>query len=235
MHQQILQVCAYLVGLPLQLLIIAALLRGEYRRYPFIFIYAVADLLTTILEIPYAIPYATATTPAAKKQFALLFWINERIMQVLVFLVVISLVYKATEHMRPRRTLLAGIICGTVLVATISFLIHYYDPNPPPGKLRYMTPWTRDLNFCAAILNVGLWVLLIGSRQKDRKLLLITGGLGLQFTGGAIGQAIRDMSPTIVAVGSDFLMLTNVARIYIWWVAFRAKPKTLPPANGSSK
>ena len=62
-----------------------------------------ADLLTTILEIPYAIPYATATTPAAKKQFALLFWINERIMQVLVFLVVIGLVYIATEHMRPRR------------------------------------------------------------------------------------------------------------------------------------
>jgi drug/metabolite transporter (DMT)-like permease len=98
-----------------------------------------------------------------------------------------------------------------------------------------MTPWTRDLNFCAAILNVGLWVLLIGSRQKDRKLLLITGGLGLQFTGGAIGQALRDMSPTIVAAASDFLMITNVARIYIWWVAFRAKPKTPPSANGSSK
>jgi drug/metabolite transporter (DMT)-like permease len=136
--------------------------------------------------------------------------------------------------MRPRRTLLAGIICGTVLVATISFLIHYYDPNPPPGRLRYMTPWTRDLNFAAAILNLGLWVLLIGSRQKDRKLLLITGGLGLQFTGGAIGQALRDMSPTIVAAASDFLMLTNVARIYIWWVAFRGKPKTLPPVNGST-
>ena len=95
--------------------------------------------------------------------------------------------------------------------------------------------WTRDLNFCAAILNVGLWVLLIGSRQKDRKLLLITGGLGLQFTGGAIGQALRDMSPTIVAAASDFLMITNVARIYIWWVAFRAKPKTPPSADGSSK
>ena len=34
MHQQILQVCAYLVGLPLQLLIIAALLRGESGAIP---------------------------------------------------------------------------------------------------------------------------------------------------------------------------------------------------------
>jgi len=234
-HQQVLQVCAYLVGLPLELLVIAALLRGEYRRYPFIFIYAVADLLTTILEIQPAITSYTTASPADRKYFALLFWINERIMQLLVFLVIISLVYKAAEHMAPRRTILAGIICATVLVAGISFLIHYYDPHLPPGKYRYLTPWTRDLNFYAAILAMGLWVLLIGSRQKDRKLLLITGGLGLQLTGGAIGQALRDMSPTIVAAGSDFLMLTSVARIYIWWQAFRVKPQTPPHGNGSHK
>ena len=59
-----------------------------------------------------------------------MFWINERIMQVLVFLLVISLVYDATEHLRPRRTLLTGIVCGTMLVAAISFLYHYYDPTP---------------------------------------------------------------------------------------------------------
>ncbi len=38
-----------------------------------------------------------------------------------------------------------------------------------------MTPWTRDLNFGAAILDMGLWALLIGSQRKDRKLLLVTG------------------------------------------------------------
>ena len=214
-------------------MVIAALLRGEYRRYPFIFLYAVVDLLTTILEIQPAMAYSSGT-PEAKKQWARMFWFNERIMQVLVFLLVISLVYSATKHLRPRRTLLTGIICGTVLVAAISFWAHY-DPNLPGGRYRYMTPWTRDLNFCAAILDLGLWALLIGSRQKDYKLLLVTGALGIQFTGGAIGQSLRHMSPAIVAAASDFMMITNLARIYIWWRAFRGQPKTLPAGNASPK
>jgi hypothetical protein len=89
-----------------------------------------------------------------------------------------------------------------------------------------MTPLTRNLNFYAAFLDLGLWALLIGSRQKDYKLLLVTGALGIQFTGGAIGHSLRGMSPAIVAAASDFVMIANVARIYIWWQAFR-QTKTL--------
>jgi hypothetical protein len=230
---QYFQYGAYLVGLPLELMVIALLLRGEYQRYPFIFLYVVVDFLTTVIEIPSSLAYFTRTREATKF-WAKMFWIDEQILQVLVFLVVISLVYKATEHLGSRRTLLAGIICGTVLVAGISFLVHYYDPNPPPGKFGYMTPWTRDLNFSAAILALGLWALLIGARQKDRKLLLITGALGIQLTGGAIGQALRDMSPGIVTAASEFTVITNLMRLYIWWQVFREKPKTLPPPVAAS-
>ena len=52
---------------------------------------------------------------------------------------------------------------------------------------------------------------------------MITGGLGIQFAGGAIGQALRDMSPTIVMVASDFTVIANLARLYIWWQALRVK------------
>jgi hypothetical protein len=164
-----------------------------------------------------------------------MFWFNERIMQVLVFVLVISLVYRATKHLRPRRSLLTGTICGTLLVAAISLWVHYYDPSLAVGRYRYMTPWTRDLNFCAAVLDLGLWALLIGSRKKDYQLLLVTGGLGIQFAGGAIGQSLRDMSPAIVTAASDFTVIASLARVYIWWRAFRGKPQPLPPVNGSPK
>jgi hypothetical protein len=78
-------------------------------------------------------------------------------------------------------------------------------------------------------------VLLIGTRQKDRKLLLITGALGIQFTGGAIGQALRDMSPAIVTAGSEFTVITNLIRLYIWWQVFRDKPKEPSSSSGSAK
>ena len=226
--QHVLQVCAYLVGVPLDLMVVAVLLRGEYRRYPFIFLYAVVDLLTTILEIQPSMAYGSGNADA-KHRWVQMFWFNERIMQVLVFLLVISLVYSATKHLRPRRTLLTGMICGTLLVVAISLWAHH-DLNHHIG--RYMTRLTRDLNFCAAILDLGLWALLIGSRKKDYKLLLVTGALGVQFAGGAIGQSLRDMSPGIVAAASDLAMVTSLARVYIWWRAFRGKPQS-PPSVGS--
>src|ERR1017187_541072 len=111
--QQVFVVCAYIFGLPLELMLIAVLLRGGYRRYPLIFLYAVVDLLTTILEIQPALAYGSRTLEATH-QFVLMFWFNERTMQILVFLLVISLVYSATKHLRPRRALLLGIICGTI-------------------------------------------------------------------------------------------------------------------------
>jgi hypothetical protein len=30
-------------------------------------------------------------------------------------------------------------------------------------------------------------------------------------------------------------MITNLARLYIWWQAFRGPPKTLPAGNASPK
>jgi hypothetical protein len=231
---QVFQLVAYLFGLPLELMVIAVLLRGEYKRYPFIFLYAVVDFLTTVIEIPSSLAYFSRTA-AATKFWARLFWFNERIMQVLVFLVVISLVYKATEQLgRPRRTLLTGIICGTVLVAAISFWAHYYD-STLVGPFGYMTPWTRDLNFAAVVLDLGLWVLLIGARQKDRKLLMVTGALGIQFTGAAIAQALRDMSPAVVTAAGEFQVITNLMRLYIWWQVFREKPRTVPSASTRGK
>ena len=223
------QVGAYLLGVPLECMVIAALLRGDYRRYPFVFLYAVVDLLLTVLEIQPSMASSSGTLEA-RRTWAKMFWFNERIMQVLVFVLVISLVYKATKHLRPRRSLLTGTICGTLLVAAISFWVHYYDPNLAVGRYRYMTPWTRDLNFCAAVLDLGLWALLIGSKKKDYQLLLVTGALGIQFAGGAIGQSLRDMSPAIVTAASDFTVITGLTGLYLWWRAFRGKPQSPVPS-----
>jgi len=229
--QHVLQMCAYLLGGPLDLMVVAVLLRGEYRRYPIIFLYAVVDLLTTILEIQPSLAYRSGTLEA-RHRWAQMFWFNEQIMQVLVFLLVISLVYSAAKHLRTHRTLLFGMICGTLVVAAISFWSHY-DPNLVLG--RYMTPWTRDLNFCAAVLDFGLWALLISSSKKDYKLLLVTSALGIQLTGGAIGQSLRNMSPGIVAAASDFAMVTSLTRVFIWWRAFCGKPEASSGVKNAPK
>ena len=103
--QYVFQVCAYLLGVPLELMVIAALLRGEYRRYPFVFLYAVVDLLTTILEIQPSMAYRTGIAEARHRWATCSGSTNESC-RCWSSLLVISLVYSATKHLRPRRTML---------------------------------------------------------------------------------------------------------------------------------
>lgn len=224
--QEALQVLGYVIGLPLELLIIAALLRGEYKRFPFLFLYVLADFLTSVIEIRPSLNYGSRT-PEAVHEWAVIYWVDERIMQTLVFLLVISLIYQAATTLRPRRTVIVLVICATLLVVGVSFLVHH-DSAMKVGK--WMTPWTRDLNFVAAILDLGLWVMLMRPGRKDYRLVAISGALGILFTGQAIGQSMRNIgqllatrSPSLVLAGNVVHMLANLACLYIWWRTFRSR------------
>jgi len=215
------QIVALTLWLPLNLLIIAGLLRGEYRRFPFIFAYVVIELLATAAELP-AYWAVFTNSPQAVDLQIFVYWLDEAIAQVLIFVVVMDLIYRATAKLATRRTLRTGLISGAVLFALISFLIHY-----TPSKAGvWMTPWTRDLNFCAAILDLALWTLLIASREKDHRLLLLSGALGIQFTGEAIGGSVRQLaaphrSHAIALIGSTLVVTADIVRSYIWWRVFQ--------------
>jgi hypothetical protein len=209
----------------LDVLVIVALLRSGYRRFPFLLIYVIVDFATSLIEIQPVLAINIASTPELKDVYTNIYYWNERVIQVLVFLIVISMVHGSIQG-RARRTLLPLLIVGTGIFAGVTFAIHF----APGAKLgTWMIPWTRDLNFGAAVLDLGLWAMLIGSREKDYRTLMVAGGLGIQFTGGAIGQAFRGLSPTGAAVMGDIMYLTTLMCLYIWWQAFRQKPKSRQP------
>ena len=224
------QLCGLMIGLPLQILIIGTLLRGGYRRFPFLFAYVVGDFMTTVVEVPSAVGYYRGRQWAAFA-FPAVHWFNVVVMQVLVYAVVMSLIYQATDKLRSRRIVRALLIAGAILFAGISFLIHR-DPALNMGS--FMTPWTRDLNVCSTILDLALWALLIASREKDHRLLLLSGGLGIQFTGEAIGTSIVQLAlsthaRTLSFSGGVVMMLADLLFLYIWWQALRAAPARRQP------
>ena len=230
------QVCGWLVGVPLEFLLVAALLRGAYRRFPFVFAFAIALLVTTLVEIPANVNYALHPSDLQiSKHFAKIYWIDQGILQAFILAVVISLIDRAATHARSRRLVRTGLIVGALLFAGISFASHYRPALKYFGY--WMTPWTRDLSFGSAILDLGLWTLLISSRRGDRRLLLISGGLGLQFAGEAIGAALQQLSiahqgSSLNLAGSIITMLAGLAFLYVWWRTFRLSPVAQrPPQN----
>jgi hypothetical protein len=219
------QVAGYLIGLPLEILIIAAMLRGPYRRFPVLFLYTIANFLTTLIEIPAYVAYYAGNAQDFRSR-AWLYWLDEQILLTLIFLVVLSLIWHATGGLRSARLVRFWVIAGAVVFAAGSFLIHHKPDALAPGQ--WMTPWTRDLYFGSAILDLALWTLLIAAREKDRLILMLSGALGIQFTGEAIGGSIRTLSlrPTPISRGMVFggdivILLANLFCLYFWWQALR--------------
>ena len=96
-----------------------------------------------------------------------------------------------------------------------------------------MTPWTRDLSVCATVMDLALWMILIASRKSDRRLLLICGALGMQFTAEAIGEAIVGLSVPGKSVawgtaGAVVAVAGNLICLYVWWQTFRTMRTTSP-------
>ena len=219
----LLQYVSWLIGLPLELLIIAALIRGPYRRFPFVFIYTVALFFTTVVEMPANLASFTGVRLSHSRAFY--YWIDEGILQVLIYAVVISLIYGATAEIRSRTMVRAALTGAAAVFAVGSFLIHY---NPHVVIGMWMTLWSRDLNFTSAVLDLALWAMLLGSRKRETRLLLLSGGLGIQFTGEAIGHSLREWLPWAFSPGDVIITVVNVVSLWIWWQALRTVPAADP-------
>lgn len=220
-----LQVVWWAVGLPLEILVILALLRGPWRRYPIVFFYLLVIFITTLVDIGINTQSFFTHDPAVVRLAARVYWINEWVLQVLIFATVLSLIDLATFLSRSRRIMRAGLAAGALIFAGVTFWIHF---RPAPVKTGvWMTPWTRDLSVCATVLDLTLWMILIASRKSDRSLMLISGALGMQFTAEAIGEAIVNLSAAshsdvLALIGAIVTSTGNLLCLYVWWQTFRA-------------
>ncbi len=230
--------CSYLLWCPLEVLATSAVLRAGVRRYPLIFSYLVASFLGAVAQMPATWAYYEGRR-ANGSGFVHLYWLEEGITDALIFAVVITLIYRASSGLATRRTVRRGLALGSVLYIGISFLIHYQSTS---AIGMWMAPWTRDITFCAAILDLALWAMLIGSHSKDSRLLMLSGGMGIMFCGLAIGESLRTIaihyrSHPIVQAGNAVEQIANIFFLYVWWQTFRreaAERRLLTPLTSKA-
>ncbi|MGD0360247.1 MAG: hypothetical protein ABSC93_05230 [Bryobacteraceae bacterium] len=214
--QQALQYAAYAVGLWLNLLVISALWRGSYREYPFVFAYTLVLLVSTLVEL------AVNVAPAwLHNDYKYYYWADEIILDVLVFCLVIAFIDEASRHSRQKVIERHWLVLAAALILIVSVAAHHSS-----NLNRQMTLVSRDLNICAVILDLVLWSLLLTARRPNRRLMQLSGGLGLQLTGAIMGEQLRHFSRSLFLAGSLLEVTTGFLGLYIWWRALR--PATAP-------
>lgn len=209
--RQALQYSAWAIGLWLNVLVISAMARGSYRQYPFAFAYSLALLASTLFEI--------GLQNAPKDLRHMYYWTDEVILDVLVFCVVIAFIDQAARYSKQKVVERHWLVLGAAVIVAISFAVRH-----SPHLNLQMTLVSRDLNICAVILDVILWSLLVTARRPDRRLLLLSGGLGLQLTGAIMGESLRHLSHSLFGEGTLVEVGTGFLGLFIWWRALRTAP-----------
>jgi hypothetical protein len=195
----------------LQLLVIGALVKRAYRAFPILFAYVIASLLATVVEVAVILDVAGWSKFTAKY-----YWINEAVLQFLIFFLVLSLIHRAMEANPHRAAVMRWLVFGALAFASASFLLNWDDkPN------RLMTQVSRNMSFAAVLLNLVLWLMLIRHRLPDTRVLMISGGLGLQMAGEAIAHSLRQLSRRAEMIGNVTLVLSYLLCLLVWWQALR--------------
>jgi hypothetical protein len=214
-----------IVDVALQLVLVFLLLRRPQRRSIALFVYTVAVLLTTGLE--FVVTHRAHPDPGL---FRRLYWSDEVVIDLLLFLVVISFTNLALEG-NPLRAKMSRILSGVVVAALILPFVLFHPPlltSPThwsPAWGRWFNSTGQMLNFGAAIMNLALWSALLTSRKRDPQLLTVSIGVGVAVAGQAIGFGVRHFisdGSTAREFPDMFMTLTHVLSVFIWCTAFRS-------------
>ena len=209
------------VGLALQLLVLHELIQGAYKKYPLLLVYSLALLATTVAEATRF--FIGGVNDTGLKKW---YWINDNILRVLLFFIVIFFVYRALEGYAHRATVVRGLALGALLILGVSLFIAW-DPIGLRFRQSGLRRTSANLDFAAALLAMALWTALLRQPRKDWQLLQLTAGVGLEVSVEAIAHSIRSIvhADSVFATGSNLLaVVTHLLGLYIWWRALRMPP-----------
>jgi hypothetical protein len=217
---------AVAISLALQALLVFLLLRGPVRKYFIVFLYSVVYLSTSAIEL-IVFRQGGRLTPL----YARVYWTDEIVLDLLLFLMVIILTLRATKE-SPLR---AAVVRMLMVVAVAALALPFVIGPSPYFSIRWFRLASQILNFGGALMNLGLWTALIGSKKREPELLVVSAGLGVAVAGQAIYYGIRLLTASpVVRRFSDLLnVLTHLAGVAIWCWAFRRQARTRkgPPAT----
>jgi hypothetical protein len=220
-----LQWIAWGVSLPLQAILLNTLLRGAFRTFPFLLVYALVLFLWTVANI------AAREAGRLPQSWQETYWAGELVLQSLLYVLVLSLVWRSQAANPNRGRTMRGLLLVIGLGSTVALLA-----TRAPRLNEWMTEFTKYMAFGSALLNLLLWAVLVGKRHSDRSLLMVSGGYGIQSAGEAVSQSLRALaissrSLPLLITGNVFALLTHSLCLLVWWSAAARENKRLAAAS----
>jgi hypothetical protein len=202
------------LALIFQIALLFLLVSGGFWKFPLLSLYTVFQYLTGMAEISVSREFGTGGL-----LYARLYWSDEILLDLILFLMVIAFTLQALEG-SPVRDKAKRFLTGVVVIAVVAPFVLYYH------RAIFSTPWfnrtSQFLNFAAAIMNLSLWTALLFNKKRDPQLLTVSIGLGVTVTGAALHFGLRQLvSPGLRPLSELVGSLTHLAGVFVWCWAFR--------------
>ena len=220
------------------LAVLVFLILGRFYRFWTVLVYVAWELLATLaFTIADVYSHGTAATTAATRTsaqewYARLYWTNDVVVDLFRFILVIVLIYMASEASKrvPVRVLV-GLVVAALVLPFVLFHPNFRIVDPsvhiPFPRTSWFQSTSQLLNFGAALMNLILWATLLTQKRRDPQILLVSLGLGIVVTGTAFAYGLRYLlgQREFSAVGYLFMNLTQLIGWIIWCRAFRPATK----------
>jgi len=211
-----------------QIALLILLLLGPVRKYVLLFFFYATRLGANLAEM-----LVLRTQPVTSSDYRHLYWTDEVLLDLLLFLLVITLTYRVLENSPQREAMRKVLFSVVAVVVVLPFLLFGYPFSAGPWPTgRWFNHTSQLLNFGGAIMNLALWTAIIGNKRRDVQLLLVCLGVGVDVTGAAISYGVNLLLPQDARWFSNgFLSLTNVVSVIILCWAFRPPSRATHPVN----
>ena len=211
---------APLIALMFQALVIFRFFDRRNRNYPLAIIFTLILFLLTVFAYtlrlrPDLIPFTVRFTDAYN--------VADLCTYILLLMLMLQLTHKTLEQLGEPTQMVLVLAGVSALIAITAYLFFEQDS----------TRTRQVVSFWMVLLNLFWWTLLLRKRKVERRVMLLSAGIGLMMTGQVIGDGIL-----IIANGEFWYLiaaylimyLTHYACLYSWFSAFRPGPAE-PPAH----
>ncbi len=208
----------------LQVVLLFLLSRGFIRKYVTLTVYCIVLLIVSTVEALVVLDVGRRSS-----LYSRVYWTDEVIVDLLVFLLVIVLTHRALDG-SPLQSKADRLLGGVVLAAVVlPFILFYSRGLFTP---RWFNRTSQMLNFGAAIMNLGLWSALLLNKKRDTRLVTVSAGLGVAVTGAAVFYGVRylNLNETELGLANLVKTATHLASMVVWCWAFWPRGKR-PPAS----
>jgi hypothetical protein len=216
------------IALLVQALVLSRFLNPRNRDYPLAIVFSLVLFLLTSAGYFFERfrEYLPRDGKASVDQtFILVYSAADLFMHVLLLALMLQLI---------RKTLLSLGLSPRIVVplAAISFLvaISAYNYFGSADSKKTLLQTRQVVSFWMVLLNLYWWTLLLRKRQLDRRVLLLSAGIGLMMTGQVIGDGIASFSERkgwMALVANLIMYGTHFACLYTWYSAFQPSYATV--------